>query len=128
MHRGLHKKGCASSRSTAQGSASARMVGTCVRGKNSVSTEKAPEMSDASTHTELVRKDNSVQMVGCNESLVPFSGENISTWERCAQVDDLFQDLFKCRTALEQLRKWISGYRPLLLRQTPQRMRHFRPW
>lgn len=100
----------------------------CVRGKTSVSTEKAPEMSDASTHSRLVRKDTSVQMVGCNESLVPFPGENISTWKRCAQVDDAFQDLFKCCTALEKLRKWISGYRTLLLWRTPQRMKHFRPW
>lgn len=61
--------------------------------KTSVSTEKAPEMSDASAHTGLVRKDTSVQMVGCNEMLVPFPEKNISTWERCAQVDDVFQDL-----------------------------------
>lgn len=84
-------------------------------------------MSDASTHTGLVKKDASAQTVGCNETWLPFPEENISTWKRCAQVDDVFQGLFKCSTALEQVRKWISGYRTLLLWQTPQRMRHLRP-
>lgn len=123
------RRGCASCRATAQDLFSARMMGTCVRKKiPSDSTEKALAMSYASTHTGLVSKDASVQMVSCNEPLVPFPGENISTWKRWAQVDNVFQDLFKSCTALQQLRKWISGYRTLLLWQTWQRMRHFRPW
>lgn len=45
-------------------------------------------MSDASTQTELVRKNNSVQMVGWKECPDP-SGEKVSTCKSCVQVDGL---------------------------------------
>ncbi|KAK4832290.1 hypothetical protein QYF61_021689 [Mycteria americana] len=51
------------------------MVGTCLRVETSVSTEKAYEMSDASTQTDLVKKETSVQTVVCNECPDPSPGE-----------------------------------------------------
>lgn len=57
-------------RPTAQGTAPGLciMVDTPCRVKTSISTQKAPEMSDASTQMELIEK-NSVRAVGCNECL-----------------------------------------------------------
>ncbi|GAB0206374.1 mitochondrial enolase superfamily member 1 [Grus japonensis] len=54
------------------------MVGTCLRAKASVPTENiSPEMSDASTQTEVVRKETSVQAVGCSECPDPSPGEKV---------------------------------------------------
>ena len=80
------------------------MVGTCLRVKTSVSTEKAPEMSDASTQTELVRKETSVQTVGCNECPDPSPGEKVSTCKRCAQVDDLLRQVAELQKTGKRLR------------------------
>ncbi|PKU36965.1 rna-directed dna polymerase from mobile element jockey-like [Limosa lapponica baueri] len=44
-----------------------KMVGTRLRAKSSTPTEKGPRMCDASTQTELVKRETSVQVVGCNE-------------------------------------------------------------
>ena len=87
------------------------MVSTPLRVKTSVSTEKAPEMSDASTQKELLRKETSVQMVGCNECPDPSPGEKVSTCKRCAQADDLcvkwpsFREQLKGCVVLEGLKQ-----------------------
>lgn len=54
----------------------------------SASTEKVPEMSNTSGQTELLRKETSVPVVGCNE-YPEHSGGKVSTHKRCAQVNDL---------------------------------------
>ena len=99
------------------------MVGTCLRVTTSVSTEKAPEMSDASTQTELVRKETSVQTVGCNECPEPSPGEKVSTCKRCAQVDDLLHQVAELqgtvkrlcgmRGAETEIEKWFQDHAPV---------------
>ena len=79
------------------------MVGTHLRVKTSVSTEKAPEMSDASSQMELVRKETSVQTVGCNECPDPSPGEKVSTCKRCAQVDDLLCQVAELQETVKRL-------------------------
>ncbi|GAB0179201.1 hypothetical protein GRJ2_000385400 [Grus japonensis] len=52
------------------------MVGTRLRAKTSVPTENiSPEMSDTSTQMELVRKERSVQTVGCSKCPDPSPGK-----------------------------------------------------
>ncbi|GAB0207669.1 mitochondrial enolase superfamily member 1 [Grus japonensis] len=54
-------------------------MGTRLRAKTSVPTENiSPEMSDASTQTEVVRKETSVQAVGCSKCPDPSPGEKES--------------------------------------------------
>ncbi|GAB0210376.1 hypothetical protein GRJ2_003503400 [Grus japonensis] len=67
------------------------MVGTCLRAKTCVSTEKAPEISDASTQTELVRKETPVQMVDCNKCPDPSPGEKKrqgNLWQQAGQLGE----------------------------------------
>ncbi|GAB0179469.1 hypothetical protein GRJ2_000412200 [Grus japonensis] len=67
------------------------MVGTCLRAKTSVPTENvSPEMSDTSTQMELVRKEASVQVVGCSECPDPSPGEQVST---CTRPPDQEEDI-----------------------------------
>ena len=79
------------------------MVSTLLRVKTSVSTEEAPEMSDASTQTELVRKETSVETVGCNECPEPSPGEKVSTCKRCAQADGLLHQVAKLQETVKKL-------------------------
>lgn len=64
------------------------MAGTRLRVKTIVSTEKAPETSDASTMVEAGKEGESVQIVGCSECPDHSSEDKVSTSKRCAQVDD----------------------------------------
>ena len=99
------------------------MVDTRFRVKTSVSTEKAPEMSDASTQMELVRKETSVQTVGCNKCPEPCPGEEVSTCKRRAQVDDLLcqvaelqetvKRLCSIRGAETEIDKWFQNHAPV---------------
>ncbi|PKU30634.1 28s ribosomal protein mitochondrial [Limosa lapponica baueri] len=79
------------------------MVDTHLRAKTSGSTEKAPVMSNASTQTELVRKETPVQMVGCNECPDPSPGEKESTCKSCAQTDDLLHQVSELQETVERL-------------------------
>ena len=79
------------------------MVGTHLGVKTSVSTKKAPEISDASTQMELVGKETSVQMVGCNQCPDPSPGEKVSTCERLAQVDDLLHQVAHLQETVKRL-------------------------
>ena len=98
-------------------------MGTHLRVKTSVSTEKAPEMSDASTQMKLVRKETSVQTVGCNECPDPSPGEKVSTCKRCAQVDDLLHQVAELqgtvkrlcgmRGAETEIEKWFQDHAPV---------------
>lgn len=65
--------------------------------KPSNSTEKA---SDASSHTELVRRETSVWVVGCNKSLGLSPREKV-TYQRWAQADDLLHQ--KCQETVKRL-------------------------
>ena len=99
------------------------MVDTRFRVKTSVSTEKAPEVSNASTQTELVRKEISVQTVGCNECPDPSPGETVSACKRCAQVDDLLCQVAKLQETVKRLcsirgaeteiDKWFQNHAPV---------------
>ena len=79
------------------------MVGTRLRAKTSIPMEKAPEISDASTQMELVRKVASVQVVGCNECPDPSAGVKVSTCTRCAQVDDLLHQVTELQETVKRL-------------------------
>lgn len=90
-------------RSTAQGCA----LDLCQNGGNSpqrtsVSMERASENSDVSTQTDLLKKETSVQASGCSECPHP-SGENISTYKRCAEVKDLLHQVVKLPETVDQL-------------------------
>jgi len=79
------------------------MVGTNLRAKTRVPTEKTPVMSDASTQTELVRKETPVQVVGCSECPDPSSGAKVSPCIRCAQVEDLLRQVAELQETVERL-------------------------
>lgn len=71
------------------------VVGTCQRAK----TGKSPEMSDAFTQTELVRKETLIQVVGCSEYLEPSLSGKVSTCTGCAQVDNLLRQVAELQEA-----------------------------
>ncbi|GAB0210389.1 hypothetical protein GRJ2_003504700 [Grus japonensis] len=80
------------------------MVDTRLRAKASVPTENiSPEMSDASTQMELIRKETSVQAVGCSECQDPSPGEKVSTCARCAQIDDLLRQVAELQETVKRL-------------------------
>lgn len=76
---------------------SAKIVATCPRAKRSVATERAPEKSDASTQTDLLKKETSIQGIGCSKHPGLSSGEKVSTYKRRVQIEDLL-----CQVAVLQ--------------------------
>lgn len=63
-------------------------------------------MSDASTQTELVRKETSVQVVSCNKCTDPSPGDKASTCTSCARVEDLLHQVAELQgcAVLEEMR------------------------
>ncbi|GAB0175625.1 hypothetical protein GRJ2_000027700 [Grus japonensis] len=100
------------------------MVGTRLRAKTSVSAEKAPEMSEALTQTELVRKETPVQIVDCNKCPDPSPGEKGSTCKRCAQVGDVLHQVAELQETVKRLcsirgskmeiDKWFQNHAPVV--------------
>ncbi|XP_029864855.1 uncharacterized protein LOC115339276 [Aquila chrysaetos chrysaetos] len=103
---------------------SARAVGASRGAKASVSAGKAPEVSDAPTQTELVRKETSVQTVSCDECPDPSPGEKESTRKRCARVGDLLcqaagwqetvERLHGVRGAEMEVDRWFQNRAPVV--------------
>lgn len=77
------------------------MVDTQLRAKAIVSTETAPEKSNASTQIELVRKE-SVQVVVCNRCPVTPPGEKAVPAQH-TQFDDLLQHMAKLQETVNRL-------------------------
>lgn len=93
--------------------------------KPSNSTEKA---SDASSDMELVRKETSIWVVGCNKSL-SLSPREKATYQRGAQADDLLHQ--ECQETVKRLCSIRSAEMELgrwLLCWTPQIRRHLASW
>lgn len=65
------------------------MVDTRLGAKTGVSAATTPEMSDASSRTELLRKEIAVQTSGCHKCPDLPPEAEASTCERCKQVEDL---------------------------------------
>ena len=99
------------------------MVGPHLRAETSVCTDKAPEMPYASTQTQLVRKETSVQTVGCNKCPEPSPGGKVSTCKRCAQAEDLLRQVAKLQETVKRLHsirgaktetdKWFQNHAPV---------------
>ncbi|CAM9913947.1 unnamed protein product, partial [Bubo scandiacus] len=97
------------------------MVGTFLRVKASVSTEKDPEMLPPRW---VVMKETSVQAVGCNECLEPSPGEKVCTCKRYAQTDDLLHQVAELQGTVQRLRsirgakteihKWFQNHVPMV--------------
>jgi len=96
------------------------MVGTRLRLKTRVPREEASVISDASTQMELIRKETSVQVVGCSERPDLSPGAKVSPCIRCAQVEDLLhqelQETLKglhcIRGAEKETEKWFQNHGP----------------
>jgi len=74
------------------------MVGTHLRARTRAPTAGTPVMSDASTQTELVTKETSVQAAGCSECPDPSSGALVSACTRRRQVEDLKRQMGELAT------------------------------
>jgi len=67
-------------------------------------------MSDTSAQAEQVRKESSIQALGCSKCPDPSRGAKGSPCTRCTQVEDLIhqvaklQEIVKGYTVLEELR------------------------
>lgn len=51
--------------------------------KTSVHTRKSPEVPDVVTQIELVRKETSIQMVGCTKCFEPPPTDKVGSCKRC---------------------------------------------
>lgn len=114
---------------------SAIMVGTHFRTKTGVSTEKGPKLSDASTQREPVRRETLVHAGGCNECSDPSPRGKVSTWIRCAQINDLLRQVTELQEIVKRLCRIREAeteidnpFRTMLPWLTPLRMRHLECW
>lgn len=80
------------------------MVCAQLRAKTTVCAESAPEKSDVSTQTQLVRKGISVQVVSCDECPDNSSGGKASTCTKSAKVEDLLWQLAELQETVHRLR------------------------
>lgn len=55
--------------------------------KTSVHTRKSPEVPDVVTQIELVRKETSIQMVGCTKCFEPPPTDKVGSCKRCTQMN-----------------------------------------
>jgi len=79
------------------------MVGTRLRARTRAPTAGAPVMSDASTQTELVIKETSVQAAACSECPYTSSGALVSASTRCRQVEDLIHQVTELQETVKRL-------------------------
>ena len=80
------------------------MVGARLRAKAGVSAATAPEMSDASTQTEPLRKEIAVQASRCDECPDLPPEAQARTCERCKQVEDLSHQVAELQETVRRLR------------------------
>ena len=95
------------------------MVVTCLRAKTSVPAENlSPEMSDTSTQMELVRKETSVQVVGCSECPDPSPGEKVSTFDdllrQVAEFQERVKRLRSIRGSETEIDRWFHNQVPVV--------------
>lgn len=64
------------------------MVSTHPSAKTRVFTEKEAEKLDIFSEMELVKKETSVQLVGCSKCPDSSPCEKVSIWKRCAVLED----------------------------------------
>lgn len=69
------------------GMAAAVVVVSHLSAKTSVHTRKSPEMPDVVTQIELVRKETSIQMVGCTKCFEPPPTDKVGSCKRCTQMN-----------------------------------------
>lgn len=55
--------------------------------KTSVHTRKSPEVPDVVTQIELVRKETSIQMVGCTKCFERPPTDKVGSCKRCTQMN-----------------------------------------
>lgn len=67
--------------------AAAVVVVSHLSAKTSVHTRKSPEMPDVVTQIELVRKETSIQMVGCTKCFEPPPTDKVGSCKRCTQMN-----------------------------------------
>ena len=78
------------------------VVNNCLRVKTDVPIAKFPDMSNASTETELVRT-KTVQTVSSTEYLEPSPGGKVSTNTRHTHINDLLQQEAGWQEAVKRL-------------------------
>lgn len=79
------------------------MLGNHPKVKASAPTDKFPEMSDAFSQVELVRKETLVQMFSYTEYFELSPGDKRSICTRCTEVGDLLRQVAELQGAVERL-------------------------